>query len=52
VLIPIRPHPLFERRGDDITSPLIKVGEAMGGEVEGRPSTALCAPASRRNAGG
>jgi molecular chaperone DnaJ len=36
VLIHIRPHPLFERRGDDIYIDLpIKVGEAMrGGEVE------------------
>ena len=36
VLIHIRPHPLFERRGDDIYIDLpIKVGEAIrGGEVE------------------
>ena len=36
VLIHIRPHPLYERRGDDIYIDLpIKVGEAMrGGEVE------------------
>src|SRR5258708_4989201 len=36
VLIHIRPHPLFERRGDDIYIGLpIKVGEAIrGGEVE------------------
>jgi len=36
VLIHVRPHPLFERRGDDIYIDLpIKVGEAIrGGEVE------------------
>lgn len=36
VLVHIRPHPLFERRGDDIYIDLpIKVGEAIrGGEVE------------------
>jgi DnaJ-class molecular chaperone len=36
VLIHIRPHPLFERRGDDVYIDLpIKVGEAIrGGEVE------------------
>jgi molecular chaperone DnaJ len=36
VLIHVRPHPLFERRGDDVYIDLpIKVGEAIrGGEVE------------------
>jgi len=36
VLIHIRPHPLFERRGDDVYIDLpIKVGEAIrGGELE------------------
>ena len=45
----MRPHPFFERRGDDIHIDLpITVGEAIrGAEVERRRSTDRCACASR-----